>query len=109
MRCSRLHRERHWRVCLDQSHNRPLKPELQDHQDHQALLDSLDRQERQEVKDRQAQQEDKDLRVRREIHKDLRALAIRKILREDRGIVKRPPSRLLGETTVVTARHQLEL
>ena len=66
MRCSRRPRERHWQVCLAQSHNKRLKPEVQDPQGLQDSQGPQDRQGRQEVKDRQGHQEGKDLLDQRE-------------------------------------------
>ena len=68
-------------MCLDQSHNKPLKPELQDPQGLQGSQDPQDHQGRQEVKDRQGHQEDKDLLDQREDKdlKALQALATRKV------------------------------
>ena len=107
-------------MCLDQSHNKRLKLEVQDRQ---GLQDSQDPQGRQEVKDHQDhqvgkdrqghqegkdlldQREDKDHKALREILKDLQDP--NKILREGLGFVRRRPTRLLGETMEVLA-HQLE-
>ena len=68
-------------MCLDQSHNKRLKPEVQDRQGLQDSQDPQDRQGRQEVKDRQGHQEGKDLLDQREDkdHKALQALATHKV------------------------------
>ena len=71
-------------MCLDQSHNRLLKPELQDLQGPQDSQDHQDRQGLQEgkdPKDRQGHQEGKDHKDLREDkdHEAQQALAIHKV------------------------------
>ena len=82
-----------------------------DHQDHQGRQEGKDPKARQEDRDLKAQQEGKVLKARQE-DRDLKAqqgLATHKVemkVQEDRGIVKRHPIHLSGETMEVLD-HQL--